>query len=623
MGMEPEKKLVLQLRWNHQFQFAGYYVAKWNGYYEAEGLDVDIRSAFTSSGEILNATTEVKDGRADFGIGAADILMAENQGQDISIVASLFQRSPVEYYMKESTPFYTIFDFTTLNTARRKNDLLDVELQAMLISEGIKPDNSKMITYSYDFTENDLATKKFDIIPGYLGTISYLAEKKHMPLRVIKPIDYGIDFYGDSLFTKRSLTEKNPELVEKFRKASIKGWEYALNHPKEVAERIAKEFPVKGKTQEELISFNLFQSKKVKEITLYPIVQIGNINTYRWEKMQEILVKLGLVNGKPDFSKFIFNYEKILNERSRQTERHIIISLIIAFGIFIVFLMIYLASKNRILQMEIAERKHAEEENQKKEALLIYQARLAAMGEMIGNIAHQWRQPLNNLGLIVSNLEDASVHDELDSDQVCSSVNKCRKLISNMSTTIDDFRYFLNPSNEKTLFSVEESIKTVLELLEENLRFNNVKVRMITRMDGMAYGYANQFSQAIFNIISNSLDSLVDKDGTEKEISIEKGLSIENGLSVEKEISIEIEKTDGKIYTIISDNGVGIAEENLEKVFDVYFSTKSKQKGTGLGLYMTKLIIENNLSGKIEITKNIGGVTMKITLPEGAEKNAS
>lgn len=598
------QKLVLQLRWNHQFQFAGYYVANWNGYYKEEGLDVDIRSAFTKDGEILNATTEVAEGRADFGIGVADVLLAENKGSNMSIVASFFQRSAVEFYMKEATPFYSIYDLTKLNTARRKNDLLDIELQAMLISEGIKPDNSEMITYSYDFTANDLLTNKFDIIPGYLGTISYLADKIKLPLRVIKPIDYGIDFYGDSLFTQRSFAEKNPELVEKFRKASIKGWEYALSHPNEVAARIAKEFKIEGKTQAELLSYNTYQSKKVIDLTLYPVVQVGNINPYRWIKMQDTLVKLGLAKGNPDFDKFIFNYEKISNERKNAAVKGTIITMIVVFLIFILFMLINLASKNRMLSKEIAERQRVEEENTRKEALLIYQARLAAMGEMIGNIAHQWRQPLNNLGLIVSNLEDASNHNELEPEFVTNSVGKCRKLIANMSTTIDDFRYFLNPSVEKTLFSVGECIKIVLELLEENLRFNNVKTELLIDSDGWAYGYANQFSQAIFNIISNSLDSLVEKGDPDKNIKI------------------VIESQDGKITTTIEDDGVGISDENLKNVFDVYFSTKSKQKGTGLGLYMTRLIIENNLNGKIEITKNVGGVAMKIILPEGEPKNA-
>lgn len=593
------EKLVLQLRWNHQFQFAGYYVADWNGYFEEEGLDVEIRSAFTEDEVILNATDEVRAGRADFGIGAADVLLAENDRNDMTIVASVFQRSAVEYYMKTTTPFYSIFDFTKLNTARRKNDLLDVELQAMFISEGIKPDNSKMITYSYDFTENDLITNRFDVIPGYLGTIPYLAGKRNLALRVIKPIDYGIDFYGDSLFTKKSMAEGNPELVEKFRRACIKGWEYALTHQNEVAARIASEFKIEGKSEKELREFNTYQAKKVTELTLYPIVQIGNINTHRWETMQDILVQLGLAKGNPNFSEFIFNYESIKTKKQETISKVIIFSSLIGLVGFIGVMLVHLAAKNRMLRLEIAERQRVEEENQRKEALLIYQARQAAMGEMIGNIAHQWRQPLNNLGLIVSNLEDSSIHNELDTEQVVNSVAKCRKLIANMSTTIDDFRYFLNPSTEKALFSVSKSIETVLELLEENMRFNGIQLQYDLVKDGLVYGYGNQLSQAIFNIISNSIDGLVEK-GTG-----------------DRSIQVKIEKESREIHITIQDNGVGIPADVADRIFDVYFSTKSAQKGTGLGLYMSKLIIEHNLKGKIHLANHINGVTMFIALPEG------
>ena len=275
---DEKENVVLQLRWDNQFQFAGYYASKWLGYYDDEGLDVEIRSAFTDTDNILYATKEVSKGRADFGIGSVDILTAQNNGADLSVIASLFQRSPVEYYMKSDTPHNSIVDFTILNTARRKNDLLDIELQAMLLSEGINPFNSNLIDDTEEFSVEDLITGKFDVIPGYLGTISYYAEKKGVGIKTVKPIDYGIDFYGDTLFTRRSLARRNPELVEKFRRASLKGWEYAMEHPEEIAEKIAREFEIEGKSEAELIEFNKFQAEKVLGLTLYPVVEIGNIN---------------------------------------------------------------------------------------------------------------------------------------------------------------------------------------------------------------------------------------------------------------------------------------------------------------------------------------------------------
>lgn len=789
---QNNKKVVLQLRWNNQYQFAGYYVAKWMGYYDAEGLDVEIKSAFTPNNSILDSTKEVLGGRADFGIGAVDVLLEENKGANLCIVASVFQRSPVEYYMKSNTPYSSIFDLTKLNTARRKNDLLDIELQAMLLNEGIKTNNTKMLPYSTEFTAKDLETGKYDVVPGYLGTIPYLAKKSGLSLKIIKPIDYGIDFYGDSLFTKRDLALSNPDLVQKFKEASIKGWEYALEHPLEITNRISTEFKIEGQSVDELKSYNLFQEKKVVELTLYPVVEIGNINPYRWIKMQETLLKLHLVNGKPDFNSFIFNYDKITNAKNKRSENIFIGLMIGSFFIFIIYFIIRLTANNVMLKKENSERKKAEEkiirstqryqtmfnsallgitvttrsgiilqankqwldmtgyneadvigrsifelilpeddnvlklkdrflkeeiesyeieqkyirkdgtlicgklfmtsifdqdtdnkvnmgmvlditnikaeeeialrserrfrriigeiasgmpvahpnksiteyetshgiyslsteknqlslklekinlelermfkyemdENKKKEALLIYQARFAAMGEMIGNIAHQWRQPLNNLGLIISNLEDASIYDELKPEVITSVVEKCRKLISSMSETIDDFRYFLNPRNGKINFSICENINIVLDLVHENLRFNKVSVSMNTKNELVAFGYANQYSQAIFNIINNSIDALSEQFQTIREIHIQ----------VYKEAEM--------IAVEISDNGGGIKEENANKIFDVYFSTKGDKNGTGLGLYMTKLIIENNMSGKVELLEHRTGVTIKVTIPE-------
>ena len=137
-----------------------------------------------------------------------------------------------------------------------------------------------------------------------------------------------------------------------------------------MAERIAKEFKIEGKSEAELLKYNIFQSKKVMELTLYPIVQVGNINAYRWMKMQEIMVKLGLTSGKPDFNEFIFNYEKIVNERQSLVEKGIIISMLVAFEIFIMFLLIHLSSKNRMLSLEIAERHRSKRKTSGKKLCL-------------------------------------------------------------------------------------------------------------------------------------------------------------------------------------------------------------------------------------------------------------
>ncbi|WP_432666220.1 ATP-binding protein [Wukongibacter baidiensis] len=244
------------------------------------------------------------------------------------------------------------------------------------------------------------------------------------------------------------------------------------------------------------------------------------------------------------------------------------------------------------------------DENSKKEALMIYQSRLAAMGEMIGNIAHQWRQPLSGLGLIFSNIEDAHNYGELTDEYLAGLIQKSKKLIRRMSQTIDDFRYFFNPKGEEEAFSIQENIKQTIDFLDEHLRFNEISLSIDVEEDGMIYGHSNQYSQVIFNIVQNAVDAL-----------------IENRLNGRR-IDIRIFPNGFEQVVEIQDNAKGIDESIIGDVFEPYFTTKSKGKGTGLGLYMSKVIIEKNFQGHINITNQNDGLCVSITVPRsGVDSN--
>ncbi|KAB3532771.1 hypothetical protein F8154_11530 [Alkaliphilus pronyensis] len=595
-GAEALEKVVLQLRWHHQFQFAGYYAALWQGYYEEEGLEVEIRSGFTEDGGVLQATDEVAEGRADFGIGAVDIIIANDNGYDLSIIASIFQRSAVEFFMKEDTAFTSLVDLVDLKTARREKDLLDIELQAMLIAEGINPSRLEIYQHTGSFTIEDLINDTYDVVPIYLSSILYYSEEKDIQLKSIKPIDYGIDFYGDSLFTRRNLTKEKPEMVEGFKRATIKGWEYALENPGEIAEKIALLVEADTSKNESTIAYNRFQAEKVLELTYHPVVEVGNINPYRWEKTHETLHKLNLVSKDFDINTLIFDYEAIKMEEAKVQEKVLRVLFFSALILLLVILIIHITEKKTKRQLEELFQKEMAE-NKKKEGIIIYQARMAAMGEMIANIAHQWRQPLNNLGLIIANIQDEYYHRELTEDSLTDAVERSRRLIHKMSDTIDDFRYFSNPKTDKESFSVYDSIIAVLELVEEKLKLNNIKVYFNCITSKKAYGYSNQYSQAMFNIIINAIDALI-------------ASGVDN-----KEINISILEKNNYIITEIVDNGGGIDDDIKDYIFDIYFTTKEKSKGTGLGLYMTRIIIENNLNGRIDWQNTKDGVKMVVEVP--------
>jgi signal transduction histidine kinase len=235
--------------------------------------------------------------------------------------------------------------------------------------------------------------------------------------------------------------------------------------------------------------------------------------------------------------------------------------------------------------------------NSKKDQMMIRQSRLAAMGEMISNIAHQWRQPLNALALTVQDIEDSYQHNEITDEYIKETVAKSMDLIQHMSVTIDDFRNFYKANKDIVSFSLLKAIDEAMKIISASMKNSNIEVTIDCKEDVIARGYPNEFSQVILNILSNAKDAVIDNTPTGRAI----------GIVIEKTVS-------GKGEITISDNGGGIPQGIMDNVFDPYFTTKEQGKGTGIGLYMSKTIIENNMGGRIDIENIPNGTKVIITL---------
>lgn len=247
------------------------------------------------------------------------------------------------------------------------------------------------------------------------------------------------------------------------------------------------------------------------------------------------------------------------------------------------------------LHMEYAERMEAIEELREKDRLLIQQSRLAAMGEMINNIAHQWRQPLNIVGMHLQRLVLFYDMGNFDRDFLQESTEAAMKLVQHMSQTIDDFRNFFRPNKEKTVFAVNDAIQTTVALVKDGFVSNHI--RIVTEMHdaGQVNGYFNEFCQALLNIVQNARDVLIER-------TVEKGrVTITSALEEESTV------------ITITDNAGGISEEIMAHIFEPYFSTKRGQ-GTGIGLYMAKSIIETNMGGRISAFNTGQGAAFQIEL---------
>ncbi|MBS4013039.1 MAG: tetratricopeptide repeat-containing sensor histidine kinase [Bacteroidetes bacterium] len=235
-------------------------------------------------------------------------------------------------------------------------------------------------------------------------------------------------------------------------------------------------------------------------------------------------------------------------------------------------------------------------ENRKKDVLLIQQSRQAAMGEMIANIAHQWRQPLNAVGLIIQNFRAAFDNEELTEEYIDEKITKCMNLIYFMSDTITDFQYFFRPDKKERRFEVDKVVKKCISFVEDVLRKNNIEISHNLQENVFAFGFPNEYSQVVLNLIHNAKDAIIKEKPANPKIEI-----------ILTEIS-------GKSCLTITDNGGGISPKNIDKVFDPYFSTKNTEEGTGLGLYMSKTIIEKHEGGKIEFENTNDGVRFIVIL---------
>jgi len=235
-------------------------------------------------------------------------------------------------------------------------------------------------------------------------------------------------------------------------------------------------------------------------------------------------------------------------------------------------------------------------ELREKDKLLLHQNRMAAMGEMINSIAHQWRQPLNTLGLHIQSLALFQNSEDYKEQFLDPTIKDAMNLIQHMSQTIDDFRNFFKPDKDMVVFCIKTAIKNAIALVHESFSHNRIKI--ITHLDDDLWitGYPNEFSQALLNILQNARDEFLGRDITNGVVTISS--IIENG----------------EVTITLSDNAGGIPEDVISKIFEPYFSTKGTQ-GTGIGLYMARSIIETNMGGRITARNNTEGAEFIIILP--------
>jgi len=250
---------------------------------------------------------------------------------------------------------------------------------------------------------------------------------------------------------------------------------------------------------------------------------------------------------------------------------------------------------NETLEMRV---KEEIKKNEAKQKVMFWQSRFASLGEMLANIAHQWRQPLTELNLTLFSLKKAALNE--DKESVEELYKESKALIQNMSNTIEDFSNFFKPGKEKQHFRLRESIEEALHILKRVLNRDMIQVKT-SYEDVSVLGITNEFTQVIINLLKNSRDAFV-----------------ENGVLI-REIKIDVIKENDYALIVVEDNAGGIKEKERYKIFEPYFTTKHNSQGTGLGLFMSKMICEKGFNGSLDVSSKKGTTCFTIKIPLEAE----
>lgn len=286
------KHVTLQLKWQHQFRFAGYYAALEKGYYRAAGLDVEIREAQPAQ----EVVPTVLSGKADFGVGTNDLLLSRYKGQPVVALAVIFQHSPSCILAARDRGIQSLADLVGRTVQYEPNF---TELLAFFKRAGVDVTRLRLAPYSMDLSQFEQG--KVDALAAYITNEPYGLIQRGFPFLEFRPISAGIDFYGDNLFTTDRMVRESPALVAAFRAASLKGWRYAMAHQEEIIDLILNKYQAR-RTHSHLE----WEAGRINELMMPELVEIGYMSATRWRHIADTYAEVGLLPPDYDFSQMLY-----------------------------------------------------------------------------------------------------------------------------------------------------------------------------------------------------------------------------------------------------------------------------------------------------------------------------
>ena len=293
--LNANEKIVLQLKWFHQFQFAGYYAAKEKGFYDEVGLNVEIRQRDLK----YNNIDEVINGNAQYGVADSILILYRLKQQPVVIVSPIFQHSPSVFISLKKSNISSVYELNNKDILFYPNDTDGFSLLAMIKKFDL---DVNLVRERYKDDYMRLINNEVDVMPAYIANEPFLFKEKGYDVNIINPTNYGFDMYGDMLFTNEDEAKNNPDRVEKFKEATLKGWKYALENKEEIIQLINEKY-----SKEKSIEHLRYEANAIDSLINKDVTPLGYLDQGRIRYISEMYEYYGLTESKIDLNDFLFD----------------------------------------------------------------------------------------------------------------------------------------------------------------------------------------------------------------------------------------------------------------------------------------------------------------------------